>query len=300
MSRVLVTGANGFVGKPLVRQLLAAGHEVLAVTGGQALPPGGKGLTWLQANLLDASQLRPLCEHARADELVHLAWCAKPGSYWTTPENLAWVSATLQLLDAFHAAGGQAAVVAGSCAEYDWRYGLMREDLTPLTPATPYGRSKAHCSQLVELFADLHGLPVAWGRIFQAYGPGEAGGRLLPSVIKALLAGEEARCSHGRQQRDFIHVEDVAGALLHLLHGRQRGAFNLGNGVPHALHEAVDHLAQRLGRSELLNYGAVPVGAHEPALLVADVTRLQQTGWQAQFDLHAGLDDTLSWWQARV
>ena len=300
MARVLVTGANGFVGRPVVRQLLAAGHEVVAVTAGQSLPADGQGLTWLRADLLDTPQLRTLCEQARASELVHLAWCAKPGGYWTSPDNLAWVAATLQLLEAFRACGGQAAVIAGSCAEYDWRFGLMREGLTPLEPATPYGRSKRSCAQLAELFAELHGLPVAWGRIFQAYGPGEAAGRLLPSVIGALLKGEEARCSHGRQLRDFIHVEDVAGALLHLLAGRQSGAFNIGNGLPHALREAVDHLAHALGRPHLLRYGALAAGPNEPALLVADVERLRSTGWQSRFDLPRGLDDTLAWWQAQV
>ena len=92
----------------------------------------------------------------------------------------------------------------------------------------------------------------------------------------------------------------MAGALLHLLAGRQSGAFNIGNGLPHALREAVDHLAHALGRPHLLRYGALAAGPNEPALLVADVERLRSTGWQSRFDLLRGLDDTLAWWQAQV
>jgi nucleoside-diphosphate-sugar epimerase len=297
--RILVTGARGFVGRAVLKALAADGLDVVAVTSGSTPDAGDAHLRWVRADLLAEADVDGLCAAVGATDLIHLAWCAKPGGYLTSPENIAWVTATLHLLEAFRKHGGMGAVIAGSSYEYDLRYGLMNEDLTPLGPSTPYGRAKRSCGDLAALWAELHGLPVAWGRIFQAYGPGEAEGRLFPSVIQAFLSGEEARCTHGRQLRDFIHVDDIASALVHLLAGRHSGAFNVGTGVPSALRQAVDHLAIQTGCADLVQYGAISARSDDAALLVADMTKLYATGWRPRFDLASGLDDMLGRWRSR-
>jgi nucleoside-diphosphate-sugar epimerase len=296
MSSVLVTGAGGFVGRHVLQELLGKGFQVHAVHGPNSAA-GDPRAQWHLVDLLDSVAVSALLNKLRPERLVHLAWCAKPGSYWTSAENLLWVRATLELLDFFRLNGGQAAVIAGTCAEYDWRYGYCQEALTPLQPATVYGRCKNAARELSEVFTQVHAMPVAWGRIFQVYGPHEAAGRLLPSICQALLRDEEARCSHGQQWRDFIHVSDVARALLHLLDARANGAFNVGSGQPTRLHTVVEYVAKQLGQAQLLRFGAIAVPADDPPLLLADMQKLSSLGWQPQFDLHSGLDDTLAWWQ---
>ena len=152
--------------------------------------------------------------------LLHLAWNAEPGRYWTTPENLAWVQASLALYRAFAAGGGRRAVFAGTCAEYDWsRAAVCREDETPLAPATLYGAAKQGLGSTLCAHGAEHGPSTAWGRVFFLYGPREHPQRLVPAVVRGLLARERVAVTHGRQVRDFMHVADVARRVR-----RARGA----------------------------------------------------------------------------
>lgn len=302
MSVVLLTGASGFIGSPLVRQLLAQGHQVHATTTRTAeYCTTQPGLNWHRIDLLGGEAgIQSLCRRVGADQLIHLAWCVAPSNYLTTPDNLKWIVATQQLVSAFHAQGGRHVVLAGTCAEYDWRQGLCREDVTPLTPATPYGRSKKLVQEWAVLFGEMHGLSVAWARIFHLFGPWEAETRLVPSVIRALLRGEAALCSSGEQWRDFLHVEDVAAAFVHLSEQQATGVFNVGSGEPVQLKTVIGYLARSLQAEGLVRLGARKASENDPAFLVSDSRRLHALGWRPSFSLEDGLDDAMSWCRSRL
>ncbi len=116
MRRVLVTGGAGFVGRHAVAALIARGFEVHAV--GRRAPEGVHLVH--PADLLDADARRAALRAAGASHLLHLAWVTEPGRYWQSPDNLDWTAASLDLVRGFREAGGTRAVVAGTCAEYDW------------------------------------------------------------------------------------------------------------------------------------------------------------------------------------
>jgi len=213
-------------------------------------------------------------------------------------ENFHWVKAGLHLLDAFANYGGQRVVGVGSCAEYDWRYGLCSEATTPLNPSTTYGTCKHAYQLLFTAFCKQAELTAAWGRLFFLYGPHEPAQRLVASAIQSILAGEPARCSHGRQIRDFLYVVEAADALVALLDSDVSGPMNIASGVPVAISEVVREIAAQLGRPDLLRIGAVPVSDDDPPLLVGDVARLRdELGWTPQYDLARGLAATINAWK---
>jgi nucleoside-diphosphate-sugar epimerase len=310
--RVLVTGATGCIGHHVIPALLARGDEVHAVSSrprpdragdegtGDDRPAdrrSGGDVTWHVADLLAPGRADALARDVRATHLLHLAWYIAPGKWAAARENYAWVESSLTLIRAFHEAGGQRVVGAGSCLEYDWRYGYCTEGLTPHTPHTFYGACKHALQTLVTGYASVAGLSSAWGRVFFLYGPHEHPDRLVAAVTRALVQGEPARTSHGLQVRDYLHVQDVADAFVALLDSGVTGPINIASGQAVTLRHLVERLGALTGRSDLLRIGAIPAAATDTPLVVADVARLSRDlGWHPRLGLDEGLAQTIEWW----
>jgi nucleoside-diphosphate-sugar epimerase len=253
---------------------------------------------WHSTDLLDRAKVSDLLVAIKPTHLLHCAWYAVPGKYWNARENFAWVEASLHLLEAFADNGGERVVGVGSCAEYDWSEGHCSEWATPLNPATTYGACKHAFQLLLADFSKQAKLSSAWGRLFFLYGPHEPRERLVASVIRSILMEEPALCSHGRQIRDFLHVQDAADALVALLDSAVSGPVNIASGTPVAVLDVVQEIANQLERPNLVQPGALAASENEPPLLLADVTRLRdEVGWSPRYDLAGGVGDTINWWK---
>jgi nucleoside-diphosphate-sugar epimerase len=335
--RVLVTGAGGFIGRWSLEPLRRLGFEVCAVMSirdvGADRPDGAghaRSTDVLHADLTDARAIDALLGAVRPTHLLHFAWIATPGVYWSSPENYRWLVASRYLLEAFQRAGGVRAVVAGSCAEYDWsKVGICEERSSPLVSVAasasglsaavntegigaerrdatagsvaPYAACKVALEQALERIGRERGLSTAAGRIFFQYGPGEHRSRLVASVIVNLLSGREAPCTHGRQIRSFLHVEDVGAAFAALLASPVEGPVNVGSEHRCSIAELLERVAAQIGRRELLKLGAREPPRGEPAVLVPDPKRLaHEVGFAPKWTLDEGLADTIRWWRAEL
>lgn len=300
MKKVLLTGASGFIGQHAIAPLLKRGYEVHAVSTA-ARTEDSLGAIWHQANLLVSGTTQKILEQVKPTHLLHLAWYVVPGKLIASPENFSWVAASMDLLRGFAEQGGQRLTICGSCYEYDWNYGYCSEKLTPATPNTIYGACKQALNLMLRSFASQSALSAAWGRVFFLYGPQEHPDRLVSSVIRSLLKNEPARCSHGRQIRDYMHVQDVADGLVALLDSAVEGDVNVSSGQATTLREIVLAIGKLLERPELIQLGAIPARANDAPLVVGDNTRVTaETGWVPQYDLEAGLQHTIEWWKTQT
>jgi len=300
MKRILLTGATGFIGRHCLPLLSARGYEVHAVSTRGSLE-GSSDIHWHKVDLLNSLQLQNLVADVMPSHLLHFAWYTMPGKYWTSQENIRWVQSSLELLQAFVTNGGDRAVMAGTCAEYDWKYGYCSEKVTPLAPSTLYGTCKHSLQIILDSFSKQTGLSTAWGRIFSLYGPYEHQDRLTSSAIRSLLMGERAYCSHGNQIRDFLYVKDVADAFVALLESSVEGPVNIGSGRPIVLKNIIQKISGKIVNRDHIEFGAVPVSSDDPPLLVADVRRLvKEVGWAPKYQLDRGLDETILWWKSHI
>lgn len=123
---------------------------------------------------------------------------------------------------------------------------------------------------------------------------------MVPSLIRSLLERKPFKASSGQQIRDYLHVEDVAGALCALAIAPADGTFNVCSGEPVKVRDLMTALARLAGHADLVGFGELPDRAWEPAFICGDSSRLRAaTGWGPSYELEAGLRQTLDWWASR-
>jgi nucleoside-diphosphate-sugar epimerase len=240
MARILLTGANGFIGRAVLRRIEEDGHE--------PVPVGRSDIDLLNAT---EPEMARFVETSRVSHCIHAAWYTNHADYLVAEVNRAWVEASLRLAAGFARGGGRRFVALGTCLEYDQAWcGPFSESATPLRPDTLYARCKTALAEALQGMAP--GLSTAWARIFFVYGPGDRAGRLIPYLVERLSRGEPVEARFGRLARDYIHVDDLAGQLVRLAAGSFEGAVNTGTGAADKLADIFRLAGELAGRPDLV------------------------------------------------
>ena len=285
--RIVVTGATGFVGRAFVRQAVAGGHAVGALVrpGSAAALPAHPALT-VTVGTLAAPPWKDLTRF-EPDVCVHAAWITDAGVYLESPENVRYVDESRAFVMGLLERGVGHVVALGTCAEYRPSAQPLNEARSPLEPRSPYGRAKHALRLALSEHARVAGARLAWARIFQPYGAGEPAARLCSTVVRRLIVGERLTLDTPSAVRDWIHVDDVAAALLCLVEERVDTVVNVGSGVGRTVEDVALTIAELLGRRDLVAIAAAAADAFGP--LVADPARLRGLGWKPRVELAVGL-----------
>ncbi|GAA4799762.1 NAD(P)-dependent oxidoreductase [Actinomycetospora chlora] len=290
---VLVTRASGFLGRHLVRRLHALGSHVHAVARPGTPPrPTGDVRRWHHADLGDADALAAVVRAARPVAVVHLASEVRgdrDGDLAVTMLE-ANTRAAVAVMTAARAEPGCRVVLAGSIEE-------PRGDEPPVSP---YAAAKAAATGYARLFHAQDGLPVTVLRIAMVYGPDQPDtAKLVPHVCRSLVAGAVPTLGSGTRGVDWVHVEDVADALVRaaVAPDAPGQVLDVGSGRVVTIAEVVRELADLAGHHGPLGLGArgdrtgerVQVADPEPAARVL--------GWRATTPLRDGLAGTLAWYR---
>lgn len=294
--RLLVTGANGFIGGALVRLALSRGHEVAVVLRGlparELSAARGGRLTVLEGSL-EAPPWSGISDF-RAEACLHAAWITTPGIYLEAEENRALCTTSREFLSRLPDYGLRSMVCLGTCIEYKNDGTVMIEAETPILPSTLYAQCKDRLRQEMELHAGMNGYRFCWARIFYPYGPGEHGSRLCSAAIAKLRRGEPILINTPRSIKDYIYIDDVASALLAVIEAQYLGAINICTGVGTSVGTMVESIGRMVGRNDLVRFGDAPQANDPLGFVVGSSARLQSLGWRPKTILADGLAKLLA------
>ena len=267
----LLTGATGFVGRQVLRELAGRNCSVrLVIREGShdRLPHSPAIENVIATPDMWSEDVRWWADACRGvDTVIHVAWYAEPGQYLQSPKNLDCLAGTLRLAQGAIRANVRRFVGIGTCFEYDLSAGHLTIG-TPLKPSTPYAAAKADAFTQLSQLLPQQGLEFAWCRLFYLYGEGEDGRRLVPYLRAKLAAGEPAELSSGNQIRDFLDVGDAGRMIVEAALGSVPGPVNICSGTPITVRQLAERIADEYGRRDLLRFGARQDNAVDPPCVV--------------------------------
>jgi len=291
-TRILVTGAGGFVGAAVVKAAVAAGHEVVALVRNDTsrLTSIADRISMQRVDLADTTAVAALLHSAKPAIVIHSAWEGVGGALRSGDIQLDNIRTTVALADAAIAAGARKFVGIGSQAEYG-RYDRKIVETDLPQPTLLYGAAKLAACHLAAQRCREAGMAFAWLRLFSVYGAGDNSNWLIPSAAVALVRGKPPLCTAGTQKWDYLHIDDVAdGVLAAATSDRATGVFNLSSGNPVAVRQIVETLRDFAAPDLKLNFGAIPFGPDQIMHLDGDNGRLRAaTGWSPRVPLAEGL-----------
>ncbi len=296
--RVLVTGGTGFIGSHLVRRLVHEDAQVILL-----VRPTSEHqrisdiLSEVELHTVDIrtfGAVSAVMEKLRPQVVYHLAAVGITDPFLSPSLALRVnLDGTINVVRAAASAGATRIVHTGTSYEYG---DLASEG--SLDPISPYAASKAAAWAFCRMYHRTMGWPVTCLRLFQVYGPGQLG-TLIPSAIEAGMRGQNFPTTAGEQVRDWIYVDDVVEAYLHVAEaeGVEGQTFDVGTGKGASVREVVERLFAYFDNAHL-QLGALPYRPGEVWSLVAKTESAEKHfDWQAKTPLEDGLWKTLSAYQ---
>lgn len=262
--RVAVSGASGFIGRHVLRELHSRGLDAIALTrsaGGRHLQPGVS--SWVEVDISHPSP-NPFDTMGRPDVVIHLAWGGLP-NYQSNHHVAVELPSQLAFLTACIKGGLKRLVVTGTCYEYGLASGELAED-TPTQPCTGYGTAKdALCKALFALRQE-HGFDLAWLRLFYLYGEGQPEKSLYPALHAAIDRGDKTfDMSGGEQLRDFLPINEATRIIVEIaLREDANGIFNVCSGRPTMVRQMVESWIAAAHAKITMNLGQIPYSPNEP------------------------------------
>ena len=272
MTKILVTGAGGFVGRQICDALKQSGQDVIALlrTGddqAKAIPSRTTDDLFSETD----ANLQKLLDDVHT--VVHSAWYAEPGKYETSLKNLDCLAGTVRLAKAATEVGVQRFVGLGTCVEYDFQW-AEQQNAFPLEPDAKLGPTSVYGSAKVAAYYALSrafieaGISFVWCRLFFLFGAGEDDRRLLPYVLNRVSEDKTVDLTEGHQVRDFLDVSEAGRMIADVATGDGIGPFNICSGRATTVRDFILSQVPEEADRELLRFGARDMRPGEPPCIV--------------------------------
>jgi len=280
MQKILVTGATGFIGGYVIKELLQQGFNVIATSSNQKKAEQKNWINNVTYLPLDFSLLDDNINYheyfQQPDTVIHLAWEGLPNynDNFHINENLPRHKLFLHNLVKN---GLQNLCVTGTCLEYGMQEGELSEEMD-CKPTIAYAIAKNELRKYLESLQEKFVINLKWIRLFYMFGEGQSPKSLFSQIDKAIEGKDDFfNMSFGEQLRDFLPIEKVAETIINIATQKNiNGVINCGSGVPVSVKQMVTTYLNHLNKNIKLNLGYYPYNDYEPLAFWADTIKLKQ------------------------
>ncbi len=299
MKKVIVTGADGFVGSNTVRRLADENIEVLAldIREKPINITENELVKYRTADIANPEQLTSLVSDGEYDTVIHFAWVGSAGpqrfDYNLQMNNALW---TVELMKTAKQLGCTRFVVAGSIMEREVAAAVSAQGSRP-GMGYIYGMGKRIAHDLCKAVAADIGIELVWAMITNAYGEGELSPRFVNTTIRKIIAHEPLQFTAATQNYDFVHIEDVARAFyLIAKNGKPFCEYIIGSGNAKPLREFILEMTAALDKDAEPIFGDIPFTGTNLPLSAFDTSDTEcDTGFKSQISFADGTKRTMEW-----
>lgn len=300
MRTAIVTGANGFVGGAVTRELLSNGYKVYAIDRETCTNniPSEDNCLYIPCELSDMKSLKDRIALNEAEIMYHFAWVGSAGPMRADTKmqlkNAQW---TVESMRVAHSLGCKRFVCAGSIMEHETIAAAYTQGNKPgLGYIYGSGKLVAH-TMCMSVAADI-GIDLIWPEITNAYGVGEKSPRMVNTTIQKCINGESPQFTSGTQNYDFVYIDDVARAFR--LIGEKGKPFHeylIGSGTARPLKEFLLEMKSAIAPNLDFVFGDIPfTGVNQPLEDFDCSITERDTGFKAEISFGEGCKRTRDWW----
>ena len=299
MKKVIITGADGFVGSYTVLHFLEMGCQVLALDLGETPRrlPSHENLIYRACNISDPDALRQVVPAGEYDTFIHFAWAGSAGparvDYHLQMKN---ALETVECLKIAKELGCTRFVGAGSIMEYEVEAAVHAQGNRP-GMGYIYGMGKHIAHSMCKAVAADIGIELLWPMITNAYGVGELSPRFVNSTLRKIIHGEPLQFTAATQSYDFVYVTDVAKAFYLVAEkGKPFCEYMIGSGDAKPLRQFIIEMQQALAPDATPIFGDIPFTGIDMPLSTFDISALRDDcGYEAEIPFAEGTRLTLEW-----
>ena len=302
MQKVIVTGANGFIGHFLVETLNERGVNVIALVDPRfdcSPIMGLSHVTIVDFSLQMLEGLYPDERLRKADIIYHLAWSGVNANFRNSEEtqvqNIKYSLDVLKLASHFQI---HRVLIPGSAAEVSCGDGMITGREAP-APSDIYSATKVATRYLCHVYARQHDMDLIWPLITSVYGPGRDDNNLISYTIKTLLKGEKPSFTKLEQHWDYLYIDDLIDALIVLGEKGKSGVYPIGSGECRKMSEYVKFIHQQINSELPLGIGDLPY--KNPQKIdnqIMDISKLEKdTGFSAKVPFEKGVAKVIEYFR---
>jgi len=291
--KIVVTGGTGFIGKPVVNQLLNQGHEIYVITRKPIAYQNKTSVRFVQGNLNDFNSMSSIFKEVKPQILVHLAWEGLPDySLKVSRQNLDY---GIEVFSLAAESGCSAIVSTGSCWEYESRKGQISEQ-SKLNSSAFFPAVKNSLRLIGNAIAHKNNIKFYWLRLFYVYGPGQRNTSLIPYILNAIKNNETISINEPDNKNDFIFVDDIARAIASVIeHQPDKTIFNIGSGCLTSVKDIVNSIYGLFNRkiNQHISEMFCATVNDQSDSFYADISKIcSYTDWKPEFSIETGLRAT--------